>query len=426
MRTAFVDPAAFSAVDRDATFARVAEAGATYVRLSLDWSSVAPDVKPDPFDPTDPDDPSYDWTSFDLQVEAAVAAGLEPIICIETAPSWAGGLSPNATGFGAFARAAARRYSGQPLGEPRVRYWQAWNEPNRDLFLMPQYQNGKMVSAARYRAMVNKFAAAIHDVSPANKVIAGGLAPLGRKGKPAPLPFMKNLLAAPVYFDIWAHHPYTSGGPLHRSPGGGDITLGSLGDMRKVLDAKVKSKKVRSTGKVLFWVTEFSWDVDPPDPHALAQSLHTRWVAEALYRMWANGVSLVTWFRVKDDPLTGIGATPYQSGFYTVADEVKPSLEAYRFPTVALRRPGGIFVWGRTPDSAPQQVLVEIKTGTTWKKLATLQSNGFGIFTKTFKVPYTKGYVRATAGAETSVGFSLKYAADRFVNPFGCGGPIAC
>ncbi len=69
---------------------------------------------------------------------------------------------------------------------------------------------------------------------------------------------------------------------------------------------------------------------------------------------------------------------------------------------------------------------VEIKTGATWKKLSTLQSNGQGIFTKTFKVPYKKGYVRAKAGAETSVPFSLKYARDRFVNPFGCGGVIAC
>ena len=64
-------------------------------------------------------------------------------------------------------------------------------------------------------------------------------------------------------------------------------------------------------------MTEFSWDSKPPDPDALAATLHRRWVAEALYRMWVDGVSLVTWFRFEDDPLTGPGSTPYQSGFWT-------------------------------------------------------------------------------------------------------------
>jgi hypothetical protein len=419
LRTAISDPPAFGAATRDAAYAQVVSTGASYVRLSLNWRSVAPEVKPDPFDPTDP--ASYDWTEFDLQIESALAAGLKPIVCIEHAPSWAGGISPNATEFGAFAEAAAKHYSGEPGMKPRVVYWQAWNEPNRDIFLKPQYENGKMVSAIRYRAMVNKFAAAVHGVNPGNRVIAGGLAPLGRPGKPAPLPFMKKLLEAPVYFDIWSHHPYTSGGPLHVSAGAGDVTLGNLGAMRTVLDQK--AKKIRSNYAVEFWVTEFSWDTAPPDPDALGVSLHRRWVSEALYRMWANGVSLVTWWRIKDDPLE---LTPYQSGFYTVDDTVKPSLEAFRFPTVALTQKKGILVWGRTPTSTSEKVIVEIKTGTVWKKLATLQSNSKGIFTKTFKVPYRKGYVRALSGGATSVPFGLKYAKDRFVNPFGCGGELAC
>jgi hypothetical protein len=431
MRTAIVDPGGFSN-DPAGAFARTKETGATYVRLILDWRAVAPATPPP--DPTDPNDPGYSWASFDLQVEGAVAAGLVPYICITTAPEWAetggdgpaGAMRPDAVMFGDFARAAARRYSGEPGGEPRVRYWQAWNEPNRDYFLQPQFENGKMVSPALYRAMVNRFAEAIHDVNPTNRVIAGGLAPLGRTGKPAPMPFMTKLFAKPVWFDIWAHHPYTSGGPLHRSAGKGDVVLGNLDEMSDLLNAKVKENKVRSDTKVQFWVTEFSWDMDPPDPDALGQTLHKRWVAEALYRMWADGVSLVTWFRFEDDPLTGIGATPYQSGFWTTADEPKPSLQAFRFPTVALTKPGGILVWGRTPESNPTKVTLDVKTGSTWKKLATLQSNGQGIFTKTFKVPYKKGYVRARAGAETSVPFSLRYVRDRFVNPFGCGGVIAC
>ncbi len=292
---------------------------------------------------------------------------------------------------------------------------------------MPQYQNGKMVSATRYRAMVNKFAAAIHDVDPANRVIAGGLAPLGRKGKPAPLPFMKNLLAAPTYFDIWAHHPYTSGGPLHVSPGGGDIVLGNLGEMRDVLNAKVKAKKVRSTVSVQFWVTEFSWDSKPPDPDALGSTLHRRWVAEALYRMWANGVSLVTWFRVKDDPLTGLGSTPYQSGFYTVGDTPKPSLEAFRFPTVALRQKTGILVWGRTPTSSRDEGdASRSRPARRGRSSPRSSRTDTGSSRRRTRCPTGRAISARRRARRSSVPFSLKYVKDRFVNPFGCGGVIAC
>jgi Cellulase (glycosyl hydrolase family 5) len=418
LRTAIVDPGAFSGPDQAQAFARTVQTGATYVRLSLGWSSVAPTA---PTVPTDPDDLAYAWTEFDRQVDAALAAGLTPIVCIEWAPGWAGGISPDATAFGQFAEAAAKRYAGPPGAHPRIRYWEAWNEPNRDYFLMPQYANGKIVSHVRYRAMVNKFAAAVHAVNATNRVIAGGLAPLGRSGKPAPLAFMRKLLSSPTSFDIWSHHPYTSGGPLHLPPGGGDIVLGNLDKMRALL--KAKAGKIRSTVPVEFWVTEFSWDSKPPDPQALGQPLHKRWVAEALYRMWADGVSLVTWFRIKDDPLA---SSPYQSGFFTTSGNRKPSLQAFRFPLVALRKPSGILVWGRTPLSTKTKVVIQVKTGAAWKRLSTLQSNAAGIFQKTYKVPYRKGHIRAKASGETSVAFSLKYVPDRFVNPFGCGGYIAC
>jgi hypothetical protein len=415
LRTAIVDPGAFGGPDRALAFDWTVQTGATYVRLNLRWSSVvASDTRPDPFDPTNPDDPAYTWTGFDEVVDA-LPAGLEPIVCIESAPAWAGGISPNATGFGEFAEAAAKHYDG------RVKYWQAWNEPNRDYFLMPQYANGKMASPARYRAMVNKFAAAVHGVNAANRVVAGGLAPLGRKGKPAPLRFMQKLLESPTHFDIWSHHPYTSGGPLHLPPGPGDIVLGNLDKMGDLL--KAKAGKIRSVAPVQFWVTEFSWDSKPPDPAGLGQPLHKRWVAEALYRMWADGVSLVTWFRIKDDPLA---SSRFQSGFFRTSGNRKPSLQAFRFPLVALTKPSGILVWGRTPLSSKTTVTVQVKTGAAWKKLSTLQSNAAGIFQKTYKVPYRRGYVRAKASGETSVAFSLRYVPDRFVNPFGCGGPIAC
>ncbi len=453
LKTAITDPGMFADPGtRARSFDRVRSTGATVVRLVLNWNQVAAGAEP--ANPTSPNDPAYSWGEFDAQVAAAKARGLEPFVGIVFAPRWAEGagsgpagtVAPDPVRFGQFAKAAATRYSGSfaPPGQgplPRVRYWQAWNEPNRDYFLMPQYQGDRIASAPHYRAMVRRFAAGVHAVSSANRVIAGGLAPLGRPGKPAPLAFMRSLLCVsatlqrtcdlrsnPIAFDVWSHHPYTSGGPTHSAAARDDVSLGDLPEMRRLLNAAVRLGHVRPLGPVGFWVTEFSWDSDPPDPKALPASLHARWVSEALYRMWKHGVSVVTWWRIQDDPLTGPNGTPYQSGFYTVSGKAKRSLTAFRFPVVALRRSGRIFVWGRTPAGRRGTVVVELKTGRTWRRLGTLATTSYGIFTRSYTSSATRGYVRARlAGTRTaSLPFSLTYAKDRYVNPFGCGGGIPC
>ncbi len=440
LRTAIVDPGNFGVSDPTTAFLRARQTGATMVRLLVSWRDVAPVDRPVGFDPTNPADPAYTWTAIDRQVTGAVSAGLQPILVLQIAPDWASVPASAAPGRTRWTRpsspssprAVAGRYNGDfspgpDYAEflPHVIYYQAWNEPNRDYFWRPQYTSGKIVSAGAYRTLVTQMTDAVHGVNPANRSIAGGLAPLGRPGKPAPMAFMKAFLAARVSFDIWSHHPYTSGGPLHKSPGGGDITLGSLSTMRSYLTSmKRKGRIASSSSTVPFWVTEFSWDSKPPDPAAIPTALHQRWVSEALYRMWKNGVSVVTWFRIADDPLS---FSPYQSGFFTFGGKRKPSLEAFRFPVVALRQRRGILVWGRTPTSKGAKVIVEIKTGTRWRRLgSTLSANKYGIFTRTYRVPYTKGYVRARAVGETSIPFSLKYVKDRYVNPFGCGGAIGC
>ena len=448
LRTGVVDPLSLTGSDAQLNFDRVQRTGSTVVKLLLYWRGIAPggEVRPDGFDATDPTASEYNaaaWERFDEQVLRAVARGLDPIVYVYAAPDWAEGtgqgrnvgiVRPDPVELGHFARAAATRYSGSFVASsepdaaplPRVKYWQVWNEPNRDYYLMPQFVDTRLESPRLYRAMVNRFADGVRTV-PGNLVVAGGLAPIGRPGKPAPLRFMRALLAADVKFDVWAHHPYTSGGPTHKAAGRNNVSLGDLPEMRKVLRAAVKRGRVHSTTRsVAFWVTEFSWDAKPADPRGLPANLHARWVSEALYRMWTHGVSLVVWFKIKDEPLRGPGSTPYQSGFWTVSDKRKRSFTAFRFPTVAFIRSKGVFVWGRSPTSRPGTVVVEIKAGRRWRRLGTLTANGSGIFKRTYRTPVRKGYVRARFGGETSLPFSLTPVRDRYVNPFGCGGAIPC
>ena len=422
------------------------------MRLVLHWVDIAPHVRP--ANAADHLDPAYNWPPFDAQVRAAKARGLAPFVTISIAPTWAtndgaGGSDhvtrPSPSALAEFARAAATRFDGTytPPGAssplPAVRIWEIWNEPNRDYFLMPQYGSstaGPIVSANWYRTMLAQAGAAVRSVNDANQVVAGNLAPRGKTNKPAPLAFMRQLLCVsktyvrtcdlrsnPVRMDIWAHHPYTTGGPSHVARARDDVVISGLPKMRRLLEAAVRLGQVQFGGPITMWATEFGWDTKPPDPEALPMWLHARWTAEALYRMWSAGVAQVTWWRVQDDPLA---ETAYQSGFFTVGGTQKLSLKAFRFPTVGFRTSAGIKVWGRTPLGSPGTVRIYLKVGGTWRRIGTLATNAGGVFRRTYRVPYLGSSVQAHFGTEKSLSFSLTPVPDRTVVPMGCGGAAAC
>jgi hypothetical protein len=463
LETAVVDFGAFDGPTAPVAFSRIRRAGASSVRLFLYWRSVAPGPaeleKPAGFDSANPADPAYDWSYMDAQVKLAVANGLDPIIAITSAPRWAeaeekwtpGTNKPDPVEYGRFAGAAALRYGGGFAGLPRIRRWQAWNEPNHYRHLNPQYDNpfearplrpeARLLSADHYRSMVNEFAKAVHAVHADNLVVTGGLSPFhiyyGEGPAAAPLEFMRGLLCLstrntplpgcePVHFDVWSHHPYTSGDPTHKAQFPLDVSLGDLPKMRRVLSAAIRSRHVVSSGPVRFWVTEFSWDTSPPDRKAVPLRLHARWVSEALYRMWQNGVGLVTWFQLRDDARNGQpDRDVFQSGLYfrcasgLRCDRPKPSLRAFRFPFVAFRNGRRVRVWGRTPGGRRGTVIVEQRSG-SWKRLARLRADRSGIFARSLRTS-SPGELRARfiGSRDTSAPFSLKRPPDRFVNPFG-------
>lgn len=440
--TALVDVAPFTSPDAPVNFRRVKSAGANVVRLIVFWRFVAPEGnskrRPAGFDASDPAAPGYDWSAIDRQVTLAIASGLQPILGIQQAPEWAerggegipGTRAPDPTELALFTTAAAKRYGGAFEGLPRVRYWQAWNEPNLSIFMTPQ-------SAELYRRMVNEFAAAVHGVHPDNLVVAGGLAPFGYKGVAVPpFEFMRDLLCMSggskpkptcnerITFDVWSHHPYTTGGPTRKAQNPDDASLGDLPEMRRLLEAAVRARHVISRHKVRFWVTEFSWDSSPPDPIAVPAQLHARWVAEAVYRMWQAGVSLVTWFSLRDEPLS---ESEFQSGLYLQSTKPKLALRAFRFPFVAFKSRSDVRVWGRTPGGKPGGVLVERKAARGWKLVGRLSANRYGIFSARYRGKFARPLrARLASKKDTSVPFSLTRPREIQVWPFGCGGILPC
>jgi hypothetical protein len=449
LRTAVFDPQLAAGADGVTELSRMKAAGASLVRISVHWSQIAPQTVTSGFDATNPEDPAYDWSLVDTEVQAAVGDGLQPILDVVDAPVWArvdksaAVSSPRPAHLTAFSHAIAERYSGSFQGLPRVRYWQLWNEPNLNTYLQPQFAGTQPASPGIYRGMVNAFAHAVKGVSATNVVIVGGLAPYGiqRKGQPidkvlsvAPQTFMRDLLCisagahphatcrTKVAFDAFSVHPYTWGGPTHTAFSGDDVAIGDLPEVNQVLHAAWRFGHVQASSPPKLWVTEFSWDTNPPDPKAIPIGLQARWTAEALYHMWFDGVAVVTWFLLRDQPMS----TPFQSGLYfagptLAADRPKPTLRAFRFPFVAYPRGAGIYVWGRTPSGGAATVLVQRRVGSTWRTSARLQVGAGGVFSRLLPLAEKTGFLRARLadGTDQSLPFSLKQVPDRRVSPFG-------
>jgi hypothetical protein len=444
----YLDRPEDSGPETSTVMSHVVASGATFVRFTMYWYEVAPSTRPAHWKPSNPADSHYDWSTYDREIKAAAARHLKILVTVLGAPAWAqtkpvdpppGSDLPSPSALASFAKAAATRYSGHYHGLPRVRYWQVWDEPNLTPYLAPQLLNRKPVAVYNYRKLMNVFYAAVKRVARSNVVVAGGLAPFRDISGAAysqnkdwgPLLFMRYLLcigkdlkptcSTRVHFDMWAQHPYTSGDPTHHAALPNDVSLGDIPKVNAILNAAVDAHHVVSTrGKPGFWVTEFSWDTNPPDTQAVPARLAARWVAQAQLVLWQDGVSEMTWLMLRDDaPGSFLQSGLYYRGSRVASDRRKPLFESFRFPVVALKKGGGADVWGRTPAGKREPVWLEQLVDGKWRTIKKVRPDGFGVFQTAL------GHVSGTsirgrlASGETSNGFGVEPVPDRFFNPFG-------
>lgn len=439
------------------SFQRTKETGSQLVRIQLYWGGVAPRTQPEAWNPADQADPAYNWGEPDDAVRHALAAGLTPILQVDGAPEWAQRCStppslagaicdPDPSALRSFAQAAAERYSGRVAGIPAVKYFQALNEPNLSLFFLPQFEtDGKLVSPDLYRNLMNAFYAGVKTAEPNALVMLAGLGPIavpkytigpiaftkallcmtGSNKKPKPLP---GDCGGGVNFDIFAVQPYSTGGPRHEG-GPNDVQIGDLPKLQTLIKAADKANRINSVYKrTPLWITEFSWDSNPPDPGGLPMRIETRWVAEALHTAWSAGVQNFFWFSLRDDAHNP--SEPYsqslESGLYfrgasLEQDAPKPFLKSFRFPFVAYPGPKFEF-WGRTPTSRPGSVKIQLKVNGTWKTARTVRADKDGIFRGKIATKYgrdKKGTARAIFGKQKTANFAMKPVPDFYHPPFG-------
>ena len=400
---------------------RAHAAGGTVWRFFISWAAVAPTKPPSLAEAADPNWSGYNWSAIDATDEEIAAAGMTPLVALADAPAWAEGPNrpslsvapantwdPSASWYGAFATAIAKRYSGtfvpsgasQPL--PAVRDWEAWNEPNLSVSLTPQWTpSNKPASPTIYRALLNAFYKSVKAVAPQDVVAGGTTAPFGDAPggqRMAPVTFWRQLLCLSagthphaichqkVYMSAISHHPYPIGPPTTHAVDPDDVSVPDLGKITSLVPIAEKAGTLLPKGPKPLWITELSWDTNPPNPNGLTPALQAEYLEGALYVFWKQGASLVTWWNVRDDNPSPGWVTTLASGIFyqgpTVAqDTPKPSYTAFSFPFTAYRVDGVAQIWGMAPAAGPVEIQVE--NGTTWTTELTLQAGANRIFSGT-------------------------------------------
>ena len=425
--------------DSDKWLAKTESVNADVIRVNLYWSSVAP-TKPD--DPADPDSPEYNWTFYDKAINNATARGFDIDLTVFSAPPWAegpnrpsldavraGAWRPDADAFGQFARALAKRYG------DKVKYYEAWNEPNLSPYIEPQWKGKDNVSVDIYSKMLNQFYEGIKAFSPSSKVVVGGTAPYGDPpGGPdrtQPVRFYQELLClnrknkktgcpeggAPK-FDIIAHHPINrEDPPTAHAINKGDVEIADFHELTSILRAAEKQGTPATSGRHDIWANEVWWQTNPPDKgEGVSFATHARWTAQALYLLWKQGASNVSFLQVRDAKYTKGESTlaSYQTGIYTYGGKAKPTARAVAFPFVTDPKGKRLLAWGVAPKSGRLTIQVKGKGGKGkraggFRRAASVNVKAGKVFTTKLKLPASgKAKLRAKVGGETSLVWTQK------------------
>jgi hypothetical protein len=428
---------------------RAVSDGASMVRVNIRWPTVAPTHRPSGFVPTNPASKGYDWGATDAAIRDAAAHGLTILVTLYGTPAWAEGPNrpakaypgtwrPSPSQFGDFATATARRYSGSypdpknPLVNlPRVRLWQAWNEPNLWYDLSPQWTQvgNRYLPAAPeiYRGLLNSFYRAVKAVSKSNTVLASGTAPYGDPAGTAPIliarmepvQFYRCLFClnrslkrvgcpGPVYLDAVDHHPYEHAAPTKPAALADNVAVPDVWKITKTVRAGVRAGTVLPRGNKPVWVTELDWDTNPPDKTWVAFPLkaQARFVSQAMYVLWRQRVSVVLWLQIRDEPPDPQWLGEFRwGGMYFYSGAPKPSAVAFRFPFAARRLDRRhIQVWTRVPRAGMLKVAEQGRSG-RWKVIFRHRVGVHQVLAARLPVS-GRSTLRASVGASTSLPWS--------------------
>jgi hypothetical protein len=327
-----------------------------------------------------------------------------------------GTWKPDPAAYADFATALATRYSGGFAGLPRIRYFQAWNEPNLFVYLNPQYDGANQQAAGIYKALLNAFYAAVKAVHADNRVVTAGTAPYGDPPggiRTRPMTFWRAVFCRggagrarrggcpdAARFDLLAHHPInTTGGPTKGAIDPNDISTPDVKRLRRLLRNAEKRGDVRGAGRHAIWATEIWWDTQPPAQKGVSPARQARWLEQAMYVLWKQGVSAMVNLQLQDAP-TASGRLS-STGIYFADGQPKRSRQAFSFPFVADRTAyGRLTVWGKAPVAG--KLAIQRRAGSHWRLVESMKVRAGQVFHDQLDL-HGAPTLRAVVGGEHSL-----------------------
>ncbi len=402
----------YTSDDRDFWLDQTVELNAETVRINVGWDGIA---SARPSSPADPSDPAYDFSSLDASVAGAADRGLRIVLTFVDAPDYAqagpdprglaGAWRPKPAALGAFARAVAARYRA-------VRDYEVWNEPNLEVFLAPQWTEGRAVAVKRYREMVNAVARAVHVVDSRNRVVVGSLAPYGDPpggSRTRPVTFLRKLFCltgrlerrscpTKTRLDVLAHHPINQSGPPRQSAiSPNDASSPDLPRVVRVLRAAERERTITGGRKRHpLWVTEFWWTNSATSPTDFSPKprRQARYIQESMFLFWEAGTKVAIYFPLVD-------SFGFFAGLFEEDGSPRPAAQAFAFPFVAEKtREDDLRAWGKSPLTGRLQI--ERRRAGAWHKVKGLDVKAGQVFVT--KLPLSAPVrLRATVGDEHSL-----------------------
>ena len=398
--------------------------GVDAVRIIARWGVYAPDpaarTAPEGFTGSDPNDPRYAWGALDRAIDLVTDAGMDVTLSVTGwGPVWGTEFpvkdnpryKPDAKDFAAYASAVAKRYGA------KVDRYILWNEPNQPQWLQPQSECTRTGCAPfaphQYRKIVRAAEPAIRKADPGASVAFGSLAPSGESGKSTnaklkPLVFMRAFGCVtakykktrtkacrgfkPAAGSLFAYHPHS----LKQAPSTHDrdrdnAALADLGRLTKALDriARAGGFAVRGGGKKIgLLLDEWSYQTNPPDKTlGVSVRQQSRWMQQGTATAALNArVRGLYWYVWKDEPL-GPQKQGWQAGFHFLDGRAKPGLAAFARPFWAWKAARGVAgLWGQVRPGRAHDVTIERKSGSSWKKVASVRTDRYGVFSRRVKI----------------------------------------